>query len=43
VESLGEALRIPAWYEPSRAAIEARVVPITLHKAANATAAEVTK
>jgi glyoxalase family protein len=40
--SLGETLRIPAWYEPSRAAIEARVVPIILHKAANAVT-EVTK
>ena len=33
VESLGEALKIPAWFEPQRAAIEARVAPITLHKA----------
>ncbi len=41
-ESLGEALRIPAWYEPSRSAIEARVAPIILHKTAN-TVSEVTK
>jgi glyoxalase family protein len=34
VESLGEELRIPEWYEPNRRAIEARVLPITLHKAA---------
>jgi glyoxalase family protein len=39
VESLGEALRIPEWYEPRRRDIEAAVVPITLHK----TAPEVTK
>ncbi len=32
-ESLGEALRIPTWLEPQRAAIEARVPPIVLHKA----------
>ncbi len=31
-ESLGEALRIPAWYEPQRDAIEVRLVPLTLHK-----------
>ncbi|WP_263411412.1 ring-cleaving dioxygenase [Terriglobus tenax] len=30
--ALGEALKIPAWFEPQRAAIEARVKPITLHK-----------
>ncbi|MBV8671898.1 MAG: ring-cleaving dioxygenase [Acidobacteriaceae bacterium] len=34
VESLGEELRIPEWFEPNRRAIEARVLPITLHKAA---------
>jgi glyoxalase family protein len=33
-ESLGEELRIPEWYEPNRRSIEARVQPITLHKAA---------
>jgi glyoxalase family protein len=38
VESLGETLRIPEWYEPSRAAIEARLFPIALHKASTATA-----
>jgi glyoxalase family protein len=32
-ESLGEALRIPEWFEPQRKSIEARVQPITLHKA----------
>jgi glyoxalase family protein len=32
VESLGEALRIPEWFEPQRSLIEARVQPITLHK-----------
>jgi glyoxalase family protein len=32
-ESLGEALRIPEWFEPQRNLIEARVQPITLHKA----------
>jgi glyoxalase family protein len=32
IESLGEALRIPQWYEPSREMIEKRLVPITLHK-----------
>jgi glyoxalase family protein len=36
VESLGEALKIPAWFEPRRSLIESRVQPITLHKA-NAT------
>jgi glyoxalase family protein len=30
VESLGEALRIPRWYEPLRPAIEARLTPLTL-------------
>jgi glyoxalase family protein len=33
IESLGEALRIPEWYEPMRKSIEARLVPLTLHKA----------
>lgn len=32
-ESLGEALRIPEWFESQRSLIEARVQPITLHKA----------
>lgn len=32
-EALGEALRIPTWFEPQRAQIEARVLPLTLHKA----------
>jgi glyoxalase family protein len=33
VESLGEALCIPEWYEPMRKNIEASVTPIELHKA----------
>lgn len=32
IESLGEELRIPEWLEPRRAAIEQRLIPITLHK-----------
>ncbi len=32
VESLGEALRIPEWFEPQRPQIEARVQPLTLHR-----------
>ncbi len=32
-EALGEALRIPEWFEPQRGLIEARIQPITLHKA----------
>ena len=32
VEALGEALRIPEWFEPQRPQIEARIQPITLHK-----------
>jgi glyoxalase family protein len=32
IEALGEALRIPAWFEPQRNQIEARIQPITLHK-----------
>jgi glyoxalase family protein len=35
--SLGEALRIPQWYEPMRQRIEARLQPIELHKAAQGT------
>ena len=35
VESLGEALKIPEWFEGQRAQIEARVLPLTLHKAAS--------
>ena len=34
VESLGEELRIPEWYEPNRRAIEGVLAPLTLHKAA---------
>lgn len=37
-ESLGEALRIPEWFEPQRSLIEARVMPITLHKAGSSVA-----
>jgi glyoxalase family protein len=33
IESLGEALRIPAWLEPNRSAIEKWLPPIELHKA----------
>ncbi len=33
VESLGERLCIPPWFEQQRSLIEARVQPITLHKA----------
>ena len=32
IESLGEELRVPAWYESSREVIEQRLIPITLHK-----------
>lgn len=38
VESLGERLCIPEWYESSRASIEAHVVPITLHLASEVAA-----
>ena len=31
--TLGEALKIPEWFEAQRATIEARVLPLTLHKA----------
>jgi glyoxalase family protein len=40
IESLGEALRIPEWFEPQRNLIEARVKPITLHKAGKGVATE---
>ncbi len=33
VETLGEALRIPAWLEPQRARIEQRLAPLELKKA----------
>lgn len=36
IESLGEALRIPPWYEKSREIIEQRLPPITLHKSSPA-------
>lgn len=32
IESLGEALRVPPWYEDKRELIEKRLIPITLHK-----------
>lgn len=35
-ETLGEALRIPAWYERQRPAIEARLLPLKLHKSSPA-------
>lgn len=41
-ETLGEALRIPAWFEPHRAEIEARLVPIELHRSSQAAKKEVT-
>jgi len=34
LESLGEELRVPAWLEPHRSAIEKSLPPITLHKEA---------
>jgi glyoxalase family protein len=33
VESLGESLQIPQWFEPQRSLIEAQLQPITLRKA----------
>jgi glyoxalase family protein len=33
IETLGEALRIPPWFESQRAAIEQRLIPVTLTKA----------
>jgi glyoxalase family protein len=33
IETLGEALRIPEWYEPKRKAIEARLTPLKLRQA----------
>jgi glyoxalase family protein len=41
LETLGEALRIPAWFEPHRAAIEARLQPIELHRSSQASPKEV--
>ena len=35
-ETLGEALRIPSWLEPRRAAIEARLLPLELHRSSQA-------
>ena len=32
IESLGEALKIPEWFESHRTQIEARLSPLTLHK-----------
>ncbi len=36
IETLGEALRIPAWLEPQRSRIEQRLQPVTLRKAVTA-------
>jgi len=36
IETLGEELRIPAWLEPRRAAIEQRLTPLELHKPSTA-------
>jgi len=41
IETLGEALRIPAWFEPHRAAIEARLLPIELHQGSQTAKKEV--
>jgi glyoxalase family protein len=41
-ETLGEALRIPTWFEPQRAAIEARLAPIELHRSSQTAKNEVT-
>jgi glyoxalase family protein len=40
IESMGEALKIPYWFEPRRSIIEASLEPITLHKARVATLME---
>ena len=32
IETLGESLRIPAWLEPQRSVIEARLYPLELHQ-----------
>ncbi|HZQ42525.1 MAG TPA: ring-cleaving dioxygenase [Acidobacteriaceae bacterium] len=41
-ETLGEALRIPGWFEAQRAAIEARLIPIELHQSSQTAKKEVT-
>jgi glyoxalase family protein len=33
IETLGEALRIPPWFESQRSSIEQRLIPVTLKKA----------
>jgi glyoxalase family protein len=43
VESLGEALRIPEWYEPMRRQIEARLTPLELRKASQQSTAGVSR
>jgi glyoxalase family protein len=43
IESLGEALCIPEWYEPMRKEIEARVTPIELQKASERPLAEASR
>jgi glyoxalase family protein len=41
-DTLGEALKIPSWLEPHRAAIEARLMPIELHQSSQTAKKEVT-
>jgi glyoxalase family protein len=43
IESLGETLCIPEWYEPMRKKIEASVAPIELHKASGRPVAGVSR
>jgi glyoxalase family protein len=43
IDSLGEALRIPEWFEPMRKGIEARLTPITLHRDSQTALTGVTK
>ena len=43
IESLGEALRIPEWYEPMRPQIEARLTPLDLQKASQHSSAGVSR
>ncbi len=43
IESLGEALRIPEWYEPMRKRIEEQLLPIKLHKASQGSLTEVSR
>lgn len=41
-ETLGEALKVPEWLEPHRAAIETRLLPIELHRSSQSATKEVT-